>query len=512
MADLFIFGYGSSAPPKIDISSATVTLGSALIYTGNELTQSITSVVVNGTTLTEGTDYNVTDNTGTNAGNYTLTIMGIGAYTGTKTASWNIAKAAGSVSFNPTSLSLDSSNLTGAISVTRAGNGTISAQSSNTSVATVSVSGTTVTVTAIASGSATVTVSVAAGSNYGAVSGTVSVSVLFVDSTLANNSPDIIQAVAQAGTGSSYWSVGDKTAPITISTTSDLPNFTPPSEGVCAFIIGFNHNSSVEGTGIHFQFGKTTGGVDVAFIDSGYGSNRNSYIYFNMNNTNTNSGGWASSGMRNTICPAFLSALPSAWQNVIASTIKYTDNTGGGSDTASYVTTTSDKIWLLAEYEVFGSRKYANSGEQNYQAQYDYYKNGNSKIKYKHISTSSTCLWSLRSPYSSGSSNFCEAYTNGGVYYSNAYASIGFAPGFKIAAPVPVTLISFTIDGDTYQAEDGMTFGEWVYSDYNTSGYSNSEGRIQRNSYYIRINGTDVTISSTIIANAAYDTYYSTVM
>ena len=36
----------------------------------------------------------------------------------------------------------------------------------------------------------------------------------------------------------------------------------------------------------------------------------------------------------------------------------------------------------------------------------------------------------------------------------------------------PITLIAFTIDDTTYQAEDGMTWGEWVNSDYNIDGYT----------------------------------------
>lgn len=31
-----------------------------------------------------------------------------------------------------------------------------------------------------------------------------------------------------------------------------------------------------------------------------------------------------------------------------------------------------------------------------------------------------------------------------------------------------IKLISFTIDGTTYQAMNGMTWGEWVNSEYNT--------------------------------------------
>lgn len=40
-----------------------------------------------------------------------------------------------------------------------------------------------------------------------------------------------------------------------------------------------------------------------------------------------------------------------------------------------------------------------------------------------------------------------------------------------------VSLISFTIDGTSYQAEEGMTWGEWVESSYNTGGATNM-GRI----------------------------------
>ena len=63
-------------------------------------------------------------------------------------------------------MTIDTNSTTGSFTVTRAGNGTISASSNNTGVATVSVSGTTVTVTKVGQGSATITVSVAAGTNH----------------------------------------------------------------------------------------------------------------------------------------------------------------------------------------------------------------------------------------------------------------------------------------------------------------------------------------------------------
>ena len=83
--------------------------------------------------------------------------------------------------------------------------------------------------------------------------------------------------------------------------------------------------------------------------------------------------------------------------------------------------------------QVHGSRSYANSAEQNYQKQYDYYKNGNSKVKYKHNATGTACYWWLRSVYAANSSSFCSVNADGSAGNSSASWSIGFAPGFKVA-------------------------------------------------------------------------------
>lgn len=97
------------------------------------------------------------------------------------------------------------------------------------------------------------------------------------------------------------------------------------------------------------------------------------------------------------------------------------------------MTATSDKIWLLSEMEVQGTRSYANSAEANYQKQYDYYRNGNSKVKYQHTATTSACHWWLRSVYASDTYYFCFVYTDGSANINIAYRSYGFAPGFKVA-------------------------------------------------------------------------------
>lgn len=372
----------------------------------------------------------------TNAGSYSLTVTPGANYQwadGTETAkavAWSIGKAAGSLTLAATSVALDISNLTKTVAVTRAGNGTISATSSNTSVAKVEVSGTNVIITGLAAGEATITVKVAAGTNHTAPANkTIAVSIDLPSSTLASNTPDIIQAAAQSGQAENLWSVGDKTGIAVNGTFGGLTY----NGTVYAFILGFNHNSAVEGdNSIHFQFGKTSDGTDIAFVDGNYGSTGSS-AGFRMNTSNTNSGGWSSSYMRKTVCPAFLSALPTAWQNVIVACTKYSDNTGGGSDTASNVTATSDKIWLLSEFEVQSSRSFANSAERNYQKRYSYYANGNSRVKYQHSETSSACYWWLRSVEVTNDMRFCAVYTSGSAHYNPASYSYGFAPGFKVA-------------------------------------------------------------------------------
>lgn len=270
------------------------------------------------------------------------------------------------------------------------------------------------------------------------------VALSFTSSTLNNNEWSVIKSVSDAGQGANYWSIGDRKA-VTLNGTVGaltLSNYT-----TYAFIIGFNHNASVEGANrIHFQLAKTalSGGTDVCFCDNQYGPDSRwsspGAGYFVMNASKTNSGGWKSSQMRTNICGTSLSSysgtiiavIPAALRAVLKSVTKYTDNTGGGSTAASAVTATTDYFFLLSEYEVFGSISYANSNESSKQAQYAYYSAGNSKIKYKHNGTSTAARWWLRSPRASSSGIFVFVGTGGSVYHDYASYSIGFTPGFCV--------------------------------------------------------------------------------
>ena len=271
------------------------------------------------------------------------------------------------------------------------------------------------------------------------VVGISNVDLALVDSVLNNNSWETIKKVSDAGQGENYWSVGDRKA-VTLNGTVgklSLSNVT-----TYAFIIGFNHNASIEGANrIHFQLAKTalSGGTDVALCDSKYTSKVSATGYFSMNTSYTNSGGWESSQMRRSICGTNLSSysgtiiavIPAALRAVLKSVTKYTDNRGGNT-AASTVTATTDYFFLLSEYEVFGTISRGNPNESNKQAQYSYYSAGNSKVKYNHSATSTAVSWWLRSPGASYSAYFVIVRTGGTVDTGGAYYSYGFAPGFCV--------------------------------------------------------------------------------
>lgn len=257
--------------------------------------------------------------------------------------------------------------------------------------------------------------------------------------TLNDYTWDEISAISAAGEAASMFKIGDCKEIVLNGTVGAL---TFEDYHTYAYIIGFDHNAAVEGDHrIHFQLAKTalSGGTDICFTDGSYNSTGSSAA-FRMNTSNTNSGGWEDSYMRNSICGTsktstsgrFMGAIPSALRNALKSVTKYTDNTGNASTSSSAVTATTDYIFLLSEYEVFGSCSIANSNEASRQQQYAYYSAGNSKVKYRHTSTSSTARWWLRSARRGSSRTFANVNTNGNVYANNANLSYGVAPGFCV--------------------------------------------------------------------------------
>lgn len=438
---------------RITIANIPSQSGS-LTYTGGS--QSPTWSNYNTTYMTIGGT-----TSGTNAGSYSATFTPTTDYrwsdgtTTAKTVSWSIGKATGTLTVSPNSIELSPSNLSDTFTIGGNHDGTISVVSNNTGIATVSRSGNTVTVNNVnqTTGNTTITVSCTAGTNYTAPSSqSVTVEAKFVSSVLNENDWSVIKSVADASQGANYWAVGDRKA-VTVNGTVG----TQAINGTYyVYILGFDHNSSREGTGITFGTFKTalSGGKDICLVDSHYNDySTGGQKWFNMNHSsNTNSGGWKGCDLRydvlgstnsnnndagtttatSPVSGTLMAALPSDLRAVMKPMNIYTDNTGGGNNTASYVTKSVDYLPLLAEFEIFGTRSYANSAEQNYQQQYQYYKNGNSKVKYRHSSTSSTAGWWERSPYYNNSTDFCIVYTYGIANISYARYSYGLAPAFRV--------------------------------------------------------------------------------
>lgn len=259
---------------------------------------------------------------------------------------------------------------------------------------------------------------------------------------------DYISKQSLAGNAKNIWAVGDCKKIKLSGTASKLSLNTE----LYVYILDFDHDSSTVGgtkDGITFGTFKTalTDGKDVCLM-SGFEDDSD----FRMNTTNANSGGWKNSDMRYNILGStntqngnatattatspksntLMSCLPADLRAVMRPMCVYTDNTGGGSDTASYVTTTIDFLPLLAEFEIHGTQTCANSAEKNNQTQYAYFKNGSSKLKYRHDSQSSTGGWWSRSPYSTSSRTFCTVTSGGSAGGNRADSSNGVAPAFKV--------------------------------------------------------------------------------
>lgn len=392
---------------------------------------------------------------GTNAGSYEVTFtlnntdlnQWSDGTTAAKKVSWTMNKKAGSLTLSASAVTLDTSNLTKTVTATREGTGAITASSNNTSIATVSVSGTTITISHVnkASGTATITVNVAADGNHTApASKTITVTAAFVSTTLNSNSWATIKDVSDAGTGANYWSVGDQKSIVINGTIGTL---SASNISINVFILGFNHNSSKEGTKrIHFQIGKINNkltGLCTSTIHNWGASASDFTMNGNSSSNSTNAGGWNNCKMRKTtlgnsnsptspLANSFMAALPADLRAVMKSVTKYTDNTGNSSNVAGNVTATTDYLWLLAEFEIFGTRSYANRYEQNSQLQYDYYKAGNSKIFYNHSNASQAVRCWERSPYYDNSTSFCLVSLSGNALYDHSGYSFAVAPCFAV--------------------------------------------------------------------------------
>lgn len=371
---------------------------------------------------------------GTNVGTYQITFTPKSGYewadgsSDTKNVYWAISKAAGSLSLSTNSLTIDANSTTGSFTVTRAGDGAISASSNNTGIATVSVSGTTVTVTKVGQGSATITVSVAEGTIHTApASKTCTVTTSFITASTAaisgvnytsglptdwNIMKEIAKLISETSgsinantTGSVYVNNGNMWAyKITPGDTISVNNDTYAVMGFNNFALTNQGNYG----GTHNTAGLTFGAVDC--IGTG-----------KMNYTNTNSGGWRKCLMRTSAMPTLQSGMPATLAQVRVPYVDY--------DNQNVVLYSDDYMFLPAAKEVHGTSSFSPEAEANALTQFAYYKNGGSKIK---SFSGSNVGWWLRSVPSKHSDGFCFVGNYGSAFSHGATVVYGVAPCFCV--------------------------------------------------------------------------------
>lgn len=221
--------------------------------------------------------------------------------------------------------------------------------------------------------------------------------------TFADSDWATIAELSENGQAQTFFSVGDEK---TISLTT--------GEQVTLVILGFDHDDLTSG-------GKAGMSIGMKNLLA---------TTYRMNDTNTNVGGWNESEMRTSTMATLLSHLPSDLQAVIKQVNKKA--TAGGKSTS--ITTSADKLWLLAEVEVDGTTwaGYADEGEQ-----YEYWKTvkdgtvAADRIKYLSNGSGSANSWWLRSPSLGDRTYFWFVNPSGNVGYVGGYSN-GVSFGFCV--------------------------------------------------------------------------------
>lgn len=254
-----------------------------------------------------------------------------------------------------------------------------------------------------------------------------------------------IRAASAAGLAASIWSVGD-TKSITINEAVKGVYYQGGSTGtlkfqncvVDAFIIGFDHNATVEGSNLtHFHIGKQSGkqvclssyqfssSYEFQFGSSAWGTS------FARQDLLGSDSGAATSPTSNSL----LAALPSDLRAVMQKATKYTSSYNTSADSFQ------EYLPLLAPYEVFGDTVSYDFADKAYQKQYDYYRAGNSPTHYiaddKFINWSTgkkytQAVWLRSSEYFSSSRHCKTIEDDGTLSESTSPNNHGIAPIFFV--------------------------------------------------------------------------------
>lgn len=282
--------------------------------------------------------------------------------------------------------------------------------------------------------------------------------------SLNDTSWEDISYISSHGLGENYWAIGDTKA-VSLNGKCGMLEL---NATYYVYIIGFNHNSEIEGSGISFGCfkDKVSNGNDICLADSNYGGQPGLANYFIISDGSTigRAVGWQRAAIRNSILGSsrtfsanaesdtttnpntgtLMSLFPESLRAVMKPITKYSSNPvdDSGSDTTEEISSTIDYLPLMSEYEITGDTMYSHSGEKDYQQQYEYYRQGYTSgayIKKKHNDLSNAIYWTRSSAdassMSSRSNDFVVMTAMGSLGTAGSMdrrSSFGISPVFLV--------------------------------------------------------------------------------
>lgn len=336
------------------------TITGTYTYTGSAQTPTITGYYADFMTKSG-------DTSATSAGSHTITFalkdttncQWSDGTTTNKAVSWSIAKATlPTPTLSKASILIHIDKQSDTFTVSRMGDGAISAVSDNPTKITASVSGTVVTVTAIdtsAETTATIAVSVAEGTNYLGYTGlTMPVKYAAVAYPAFENASwaDLKRAVTDGVFGAVYGSDVGKTKTVTL-TTDEVVEYRL-SNAVTEL---YDYSDDSGKSSVVFEPVKVLS-TTYPMMSSG------SYM------------GWGTSTMYSSTMTSIYNTLPSDLKSVVAQ-VKLPRAAGS----VAYMTYTNSKLFLAAEKEIKSTNSYSESIEFNALTTWEYYKTSQSLVK-----------------------------------------------------------------------------------------------------------------------------------
>ena len=461
---------------KIQIPSVII---DHYVYTGEAQGPTILGLDTIHTTTTNTTKVEVGESTLTIALTDTATQEWADGTVANKTYPYTVYKAIPNLTVSATDVHLDNTSLSADVVVTCDNESAIlSAISNDSSIATVDkLSSATFRISGVTSGSTTVTISAAATLNYDVSNITISVTTDIVGE-LDDTSWERISQISASGMASSYWEVGDAKkvhvqGRIGYGGARHVNNLVLDDD-LYVFIMEFDHNAEVEGHGISFGTFKTskTSPDVVGLVDKYYMlwvSNEDDdelyvpegYHAFSMYHDSDYRayGGWRGCDLRydilgsTNVAPSeysdvrtkarvgydatpttatapvpdtLMAALPADLRAVMKPITKYVPATGYSTEQGDYAIIPSiDYLPLLSTYEL---AKPGGGEVSVYQTQYEYYVNGNNRIRYAYGSTA-------------------KVQSGTAVYTFVRYLSMGDDPSWYVLTPTG-NIMGFGVAGN----------------------------------------------------------------